>query len=121
LLQRPALFDLRQTATSDLCKRQALPKQSRIPGELPVSCTVFQVQMLRFRNDLTISGRFCWSKTNDLDVESSNKSMFDLVAFRQPLHLNFIIATSSPQFSSSLRNLSISQNAHFSSRLLSFA
>ena len=58
LLQRPALFGFRQTATSDLCKRQASPWGSRISGELPVSCTVFQVQMLRLRNDLTISGRF---------------------------------------------------------------
>ena len=72
LLQRPALFSFRQTATSDLCKRQAQPKRSRISGELPVSCTVFQVQMLRFRNDLTISGRVCWPKVNDLDVESSS-------------------------------------------------
>jgi len=72
LLQRPALFGFRQTATSDLGKRSTGLSPCQIPGELPVSCTAFAVAMLRFRNNLAISGQVCWSKTNDLDVESSS-------------------------------------------------
>lgn len=72
LLQRPALFGLMANSRSppncDLRSLQAFDmtfalsdsgRTSRIltpPGV--ISCTVFHVQMLRFRNDLTISGRF---------------------------------------------------------------
>ena len=79
----------------------------------------FSSAMLRFRNDLTISGRVCWSKTNDSGFESSNNSMFDLVASRQPLHLNFIVATSLQQISSFFaESCDPTKNAHFYQLLL---
>ena len=70
------------------------------------------VDLLRFRNDLTISGRFVGQRPT---IQASNRQVWfslDLVAFRQPLHLKFIIATMLPQVPSFLRNLAIPQKMH---------